>query len=103
LYEAGVAQSSWPDYKNTWTATDTVLNHEGFAGMLCPGPTTTAALQSLVAQFNQHYGASYTLAQLDPDGLNLGDATPKIADQAGGGTALLTTPTVVVGTTDGTY
>jgi nucleoside phosphorylase len=103
LYEAGVAAANWPNYKNTWTATDTVLNQEGFAGMLFAVPTTTADLQSLVAQFNQHYSASYTLAQLDPDGLNIGDATPKIADQTGGGEALLTTPTFVVGTTDGTY
>jgi nucleoside phosphorylase len=103
LYKAGTAPAGWPDYKNAWTATDTVLNHAGFAGMLLAVPTTTADLQSLVEQFNQHYGASLTLAQLDPDGLNHGDATPKIADQTGGGTALLTTSTFVVGTTDGAY
>jgi nucleoside phosphorylase len=101
LFEAGVAQAQWPDYSNAWTANDTILNQQAFAGLLLAVPTTTADLQSLVQQFNQKFGASYTLADLDPDGLNLGDREPKIADQTGGATALLTTPAFVVGTTAG--
>jgi hypothetical protein len=57
----------------------------------------------LCEQFNQHYKTSYTLAQLDPDGLNLGGATPDIVDQTGGSASLLTTSTFVVGTTAGNY
>lgn len=35
--------------------------------------------------------------------MNLGDSTPQIDDQTGGGDSLLTTPTFVVGTTAGNY
>jgi hypothetical protein len=103
LYEGGVAQGSWPDYKNAWAATTSVLDNPGFSSLLFPVPTTAADLDSLCAQFNQRYGNSYTLAELDPDGLNRGDAVPVIANQTGGAESLLTTPTFVVGTTAGSY
>ncbi|MGA2218234.1 MAG: hypothetical protein ABSG51_09120 [Terracidiphilus sp.] len=103
LYEQKVAPASWPVYKNTWHSADSILQNPAFAQLLFPIPTTPADLQSLVTQFNQHYNTSYTLANLDPDGLNSGDSSPKIFDQTGGATSLLTTPTFVVGTTDGLY
>jgi nucleoside phosphorylase len=103
LYEQGVTPASWPVYSNAWTATDTLVDTSGFSQMLFPIPTTAADLQSLVTQFNEQYKTQYSLADLDPDGLNSGDPSPKIADQTGGVVSLLTTPTFVVGTTSGLY
>jgi hypothetical protein len=103
LYEAGEASTAWPVYSNSWKAKDTVLDQAGFNSLLFPIPTTEADLQGLCTQFNQEYGSSYTLAELNPNNLNSGDAVPVIADQTGGAISLLTTPTFVVGTTSGTY
>jgi nucleoside phosphorylase len=103
LYKSGQAQVSWPEYKNAWTASDATLGNVNFKNLLFPVPTKTSDLQALCSQFNQHYNSNYTLAQLDPNGLNMGDATPLIADQTGGGASLLTTATFVVGTTQGNY
>jgi nucleoside phosphorylase len=105
LYEAGKAQSSWPVYKNTWKAAETVLDAPGFSfkSLLFPVPTTESDLRSLCAQFNAYYGTNYSIFELDPDGLSSGDTLPKINDQTGGAEPLLTTSTFVVGTTAGTY
>jgi nucleoside phosphorylase len=103
LYEPGQPPASWPKYENGWRASDTTLSSGAFSQLLFPVPTETRDLQALCAQFNQHYGTAYTLAQLDPDGLNLGSATPHIVDQTGGSASLLTTTTFVVGTTAGNY
>jgi nucleoside phosphorylase len=103
LYESGQPASKWPEYRSGWKANDAVLGNSQFKQLLFPVPTKTSDLQKLCAQFNQHYGTTYTLAQLDPDGLNLGDASPQVDDQTGGGASLLTTSTFVVGTTSGTY
>jgi nucleoside phosphorylase len=102
LYTSG-STTSWPEYKNGWTAGQTVLGNANFKQLLLPVPTKLTDLLALCSQFNQHYRANYTLAQLDPNGLNLGDAMPQIVDQSGGGASLLTTPTFVVGTTAGNY
>jgi hypothetical protein len=103
LYEQGQPSTDWPVYTSGWEASDTVISNEGFQKLLFPIPTTAADLESLCTQFNQHYGTSYTVPELDPDGLNLGDASPGISDDTGSDLALLTTPTFVVGTTSGTY
>ncbi len=103
LYEAGQPAASWPDYRNGWTANDALLGSPGLSGLLLPIPTTAGDLQRLAAGLNGGSRTSYTLAQLDPDGLNLGDAVPQIDNQTGGGASLLTTPTFVVGTTAGDY
>jgi hypothetical protein len=103
LYEAGEPAASWPLYQNSWQAADTILNSAGFLSLLFPIPTTPAGLQSLCSQVNTFYKTSYALAELDPAGLNSGDATPQINNQTGGAISLLTTPTFVVGTTAGTY
>ena len=66
-------------------------------------PTKASDLQTLCSQFNQQYHKTYTLSELDPDGLNLGDPTPQIDNQTGGGASLLTASTFLVGTTAGTY
>jgi hypothetical protein len=73
------------------------------ASLPFPIPTTTADLESLATQFNQYYKTDYSLADLDPDVLNSGDPTPKIANQSGGSISLLTTPTFMVGTTSGQF
>jgi nucleoside phosphorylase len=103
LYEAGQSQPNWPEYKNGWTAGNAIMGTAQFKQLLFPVPTRAGDLQALCSQFNQQYGSSYTLAQLDPDGLNMGDAVPQIANQTGGGASLLTTSTFVVGTTAGNY
>jgi hypothetical protein len=101
LYEAGAAQGSWPVYSNGWSAGETLLHKAGFASLLFPVPTTEGDLQGLVTQFNSYYGSSYSIFDLDPDGLNAGDTQPKVVDATGGVVSLL--PTFVVGTTAGTY
>ena len=103
LYEMGKAQGSWPVYKNAWTSVDSVLKAGGFGSLLFPVPTTESDLQGLCAQFNTYYGTKYSIFELDPDGLNSGDTIPKVFDETGGASSLLTTPTFVVGTTAGTY
>ena len=103
MYESGAQPSQWPDYSNAWKAGETTLRKPGFAKLLFPIPTTASDLQALCSQFNQHYGSNYPLSQLDPNGLNMGDASPQINDQTGGAVSLLTTSTFVVGTTAGTY
>ncbi len=103
LYQAGQPANQWPEYKNGWTASDVLLRDPNFQSLLFAVPTTASDLRQLSAKFNQHYRTSYTLDQLDPDGLNLGDAVPQIDDQTGGGTSLLTTSSFVVGNTAGDY
>jgi hypothetical protein len=103
LYEAGKAQGSWPVYSNGWSAAETVLHKAGFGSLLLPVPTTESDLQGLVSQFNATYGSSYSIFDLDPDGLASGDTQPKVLDATGGAVSLLTTPTFLVGTTAGTY
>jgi len=103
LYESGKAQPSWPEYKNGWSANGATLSNPKFKQLLFPVPTRTSDLQALCAKFNQSYHTNYTLAELDPGGLNLGDPTPQIDNQTGGGASLLTASTFLVGTTAGTY
>ena len=103
LYSAGQPPASWPEYRNGWTASGGVLGNPQFRRLMFPVPTRTGDLQKLCAQFNQHYGTNYTLAQLDPEGLSLGDSSPQIDDQTGGGASLLTASTFLVGTTAGAY
>jgi hypothetical protein len=103
LYCAGQPPASWPDYRNGWKASGGVLGNPQFRQLLFPAPTRIGDLQKLCAQFNQHYGTNYTLAQLDPDGLSLSDSSPQIDDQTGVGVSLLTASTFLVGTTAGAY
>ena len=103
LYEQGTVPASWPVYQNAWKGIDMVLASPGFAKLLFPIPTTADDLASLVSQFNDYYHQAYTLADLDPNGLNNADPVPAISDQTGDGSSLLTTPTFVVGTTAGLY
>ena len=103
LYEKGKASGSWPVWANGWSAGATLLHKAGLASLLFPVPTTEGDLQGLVTQFNSYYGSSYSIFDLDPDGLNAGDTQPKVVDATGGAVSLLTTPTFVVGTTAGTY
>jgi nucleoside phosphorylase len=103
LFKSGQPPASWPEYKNDWQPSGTTLANANFRQLLFPVPTKESDLQTLSSEFNRHYGTNYTLTQLDPDGLNLGDATPQIDDQTGGNASLLTTSTFVVGTTAGNY
>ena len=103
LYESAEPQSSWPVYADGWTGSNAILDKAEFNQLLLPVPTHSSDLQKFCQEFNQLYKTSYTLAQLDPGGLNLGDATPQLDNQTGSGASLLTTPTFVVGTTSGDY
>ena len=103
LFETGKPQATWPDYKNGWKASDTILQSSGFQKMLFAVPTRSADLQQICSEFNQRYRTDYTLTQLDPNGLNMGDTRPRIEDQTGGATSLLTTSSFVVGTTAGNF
>jgi len=103
LYEAGQPQADWPEYENAWQAGSNILTNANFNQLLFPVPTQTSDLETLRTQFNRQYGSSYTLSQLDPDGLNLGSATPQIDNQTGGGASLLTASTFLVGNTAGAY
>jgi nucleoside phosphorylase len=103
LYKSGASPGSWPVYKNSWSGPNTILDSSGFAKLLFPIPTTASDLESLCSQFNAYYKTAYALSDLDPDGLNGGDSSPKVENQTGGAMSLLTTPTFVVGTTAGDY
>jgi hypothetical protein len=103
LFEAGQLQASWPVYANAWRGGNALLGNAKFDQLLFPVPTRSSDLQTFCTQFNRLYMTSYTLAQLDPNGLNMGDATPQIDNQTGTSASLLTTPTFVVGTTGGNY
>jgi nucleoside phosphorylase len=101
LYESGKPQDQWPDYSNAWEAGWNDVDLAGFKKLLFPIPTVQTDLESLCSQFNQFYQTNYTLAQLDPDGLNRGDAQPALYNLTPAGTALLTTDSFVVATTAG--
>ena len=101
LYDAGKPQDQWSDYANSWMAGWKDVDMAGFGKLLFPVPTEKTDLESLCTQFNQFYQTNYTLAQLDPDELNMGDAQPKLFNLTGAGTPLLTTSTFVVATTAG--
>lgn len=103
LYQAGQPQADWPVYSNAWQANDALLTNSGFAELLFPIPTTAADIATLRSSFNKAYGTGYSLAQLDPDGLNSGDPVPRIIDQTGGATSLLTATGFLVGTTAGDF
>jgi nucleoside phosphorylase len=103
LYESGQPQANWPLYANGWTGNNALLSNAQFNQLLFAVPTRSSELQRFCREFNQLYKSSYTLAQLDPNGLNLGNPTPQIDNQTGTGASLLTTPAFVVGTTSGDY
>ena len=103
LYQAGQPQADWPVYGNAWRADDTLLTSPDLAKLLFAIPTTPADLATLRSSFNKAFGTGYTLAQLDPDGLNSGDPVPQLVDQTGGAASLLTTAGFVVGTTAGDF
>ena len=80
-----------------------MLGDANLSELLFPIPTASSDLQLLAESLNNGSSTGYTLAQLDPAGLNLGDAVPQIDDQTGGAASLLTTSTFVVGTIAGDF
>lgn len=103
LYEEDEPSSKWPVYSNKWEADWDTIKQKHFKELLFPVPTTKSDLQSLCEQFNKYYGTSYTLAQLNPGNLNMGNAQPQLNNMTPQGTSLLTTSTFVVATTDGNF
>ncbi len=102
LFEKTGQPSSWPSYKNAWAPAWSLLQSAPFASQLFAVPTTGADLESLVSQFNAIHKASYTLADLNPKGLNMGAKTPALHDLTPA-TTLLTATSFVVATTSGNY
>ena len=101
LYDASEPPSQWKTYSNNWQAGWKLIDQSGFNGLLVPIPTTTGDLTALVSQFNSFYATSYTMAELNINGLNMGDNLPVLNNMTGAGTPLLTTNTFVVGTSSG--
>ena len=90
-------------YTSSWQALDPILDQTTFAELLFPIPTTEADLQTLQQQFNAAKGTHYSLAELNVDNLDLGAPVPAISDLTRKDISLLTTPSFVVGTTDGAF
>jgi hypothetical protein len=103
LYAENEPPSKWPVYANEWEAGWTIISEKNFHGLLFPVPTKKSDLQSLCEQFNKYYGTSYTLSQLNPGNLNMGNAQPQLNNMTPQGTSLLTTSTFVVATTGGNF
>jgi nucleoside phosphorylase len=106
LYDAHDKPSNWTEYKNGWTAGNTVLNNAKFKQLLFPVPTKLSDLNKLRSQFNAYYQKDYgnlSMAQLDPKKLNIADPSPKIFNQTGGNDSLLTASTFIVATIAGNY
>jgi kumamolisin len=101
LYQTNEPQSSWKTYANNWNAGWTQISKTGFTGLLFPIPTTATDIASIKDQFNSFYGTSYTLAELNPGNLNIGDPEPSLNNMTGAGTPLLTATSFVVGTVNG--
>ena len=102
LYESSGAQSTWPRYANAWRPTMTTVGASSFRAQLLAVPTTTADLASLATQFNKAQRSTYTLAQLDPLGLDAGPPAPAVNDLTPT-TSLLTATSFVVANTGGNY
>jgi hypothetical protein len=103
LYNEKQTQAQWAIYSNAWSAPGAMLTNASFAKLLMPIPTTKSDLQGIATQFNKFYDTSYSLADFDPQSLNMGDPSPTVGNQTGGAKSLLTTPTFVVGNTAGNY
>jgi nucleoside phosphorylase len=103
LYDAGRPASEWTIYTSAWQPATTALDRSSFRDLLMPIPITSAALNTLVGQFDQQEHAGLTLEQLDPLSLNRPDPVPAIRNHTGDGTPLLTASTFLVGLTDNTY
>jgi nucleoside phosphorylase len=102
MYEKSGAQSTWPKYANAWQPAWSIVSSSGFHDQLFAVPTTPADLQSLAKQFNAAHNSSYTLADLDPDQLNMGAKVPAVNDLTPSG-SLLTATSFVVADTSGNY
>ena len=103
LYEKSEPQTDWQTYAGSWKAAWTTVSNPGFNNLLVPIPTTAADIKSIADQFNSFYKTSYTLEQLDPGNLSMGDAQPALNNSTAAGTSLLTAGSFVVGTTDGIF
>jgi nucleoside phosphorylase len=103
LYEKDQQPSQWPTYENSWKAPWSIPAMPGFSKLLFPIPTTSSDIQGICDQYNKFYSSNYSLAQLDPNTLSMGQPMPEVANQTGGEASLLTTPIFLVGTTDGKY
>jgi nucleoside phosphorylase len=101
LLENGDAASS-PSYGNGWRPAWQLVQSASFNQQLVGIPTTPTDLQSLARQFNEKYGTSYTLTDLDPNNLCSGAPVPSVNDLTPG-TSLLTTNNFAVGNTGGNF
>ena len=103
LYVEGQPQGAWPNYASEWRADWSIIGSGNFPKLLFPIPTTESDLESLREQFNQFYGTSYSVDELNAGGVDMGDPAPQVNDMTPAGTPLLTTSTFVVATTAGNF
>jgi len=98
LYDSSTPAGDWPRYASSWVPDTGGL--AAVAPLLVRIPITSATLTQLGEQFDAHEHATYTLAQLDPLGLNEADPTPAVRNLTGSSSSLLTAGSFLVGTTD---
>jgi nucleoside phosphorylase len=103
MYESGKQPSTWPKYASNYKPGWSVIDRAAFSSLLFAIPSTTTNLQSIADQFNSFYGSSYSLSDLNANGLCLPTTVPAVNDLTPQGTSLLTASTFVVGTTSGEY
>ncbi|HYH80696.1 MAG TPA: hypothetical protein VEX86_12915 [Longimicrobium sp.] len=101
--DMGGDPSTWPTYANAWQPSHAVLGASGFQSLLFPTPTTLGDLKSLAEQFDKTCGTTFSLADLDPGGVDSGQTPPAVNDLTPAGTPLLTANSFVTGTTSGQY
>jgi len=87
----------WPTYKSPWHPNWTLASSGSFAKLLLPLPATPPDLTALCGQFNEFYGSTYVLSQLNVDGLATGKGAPAINNLTAAHHPVLTTTSFVVG------
>ena len=103
MYETSGAQSTWPNYTNSFSPPWSVIEQSGFNSLLVKIPVTSTNLQTIATQFNKYYSSSYSLTQLDAGGLCLPTTLPALNNLTTSGTPLLTASTFVTGNNSGDY
>jgi len=103
LYSNPEPSTGYPVYANAWLANMSTINLPDFKKLLLAIPTTKSDLNGLVTQFNQQYGTSYTLSDLNPGDVDMGQLTPVIKDYTPTATPLMTSDSFVIATSDGNF
>jgi nucleoside phosphorylase len=87
----------WPTFRNSWQPNWAWASSESFAKLLLPVPTTESDLTALSGQFNEFYGSTYRLNQLNVGGLAMAEGLPAINNLAASSVPLLSTNSLIIG------